>query len=568
MDPANEPVVSMLNEIADILEMTGSDRFRPIAYRRAARTVEGLPKPVAEYIKDGTLGDLPGIGEAISQKISEFVKTGKLQYLEGLRKGIPASLLELLKLQDLGPKKVGRLFAELGVKSIDELEKACREHRVQKLRGFGEKTEEKILRSISFYKGSRRFLLSEGDVAAERVISALAPYARRIAAAGSLRRRKETVGDLDVIATGSPEILERFVSMEGVSTVLSKGETKSSVLLDTGMQVDLRVVEDRCYGAALLYFTGSKDHNVLLRNISIEKGMKLNEYGLFSRDEDKLLSCSTEEEIYRELGMDYIVPELREGRGEIEAAQSHRLPELVEQTDVRGELHVHTDWSDGSSPLEEMIEEAKGLHYSYLGISDHSQSARVANGLSVERMRKQIERIEKLKGKMDGLQLLCGSEVDILADGSLDYPSSILKELDFVIASIHSRFNLERKEMTERIIRAISSEYVTALGHPTGRQIGRREAYAFDADAVFREASEKGVLLEVNGSPERLDLNDPLIIEASRFGCRFLLSTDAHHRSSFQNMKYAIAMARRGWLEARSVANTYPIDRLLARRSQ
>lgn len=563
MDPANEPVVSLLNEIADILELTGSDRFRPIAYRRAARTVEALPKPISEYIRDGTISELPGIGEAISQKIKEFVTTGRLAYLDNLKKGIPESLLELLKLQDLGPKKVGRLFFELKITNMDELEKACLEHRVQKLKGFGEKTEQKILQSIRFYRGSRRFLLSEGDEVAERIIEILRPHVSRIDAAGSLRRRKETVGDIDIIAS-SPrpsEVMDRFTSIDDIETIIAKGETKSSILLKSGIQVDLRVVEDNCYGAALLYFTGSKDHNVQLRNISIDKGMKLNEYGLFRRESEELLSCSTEQEIYATLGLDYIVPELREARGEIEAAASHRLPKLVELKQVRGDLHVHTNWSDGSSPLEEMIEAAKQLHYEYIGISDHSPSEKIANGLSVERMKEQIKRIARLRDKESEIHVLCGSEVDILPDGSLDYPDEILSQLDFVIASVHSRFNMEKQEMTKRLLNAISNDYVTAIGHPTGRQLGRREAYSFDADTVFREAAEKGVLLEINGSPERLDLNDALVMEASKFKCKFLLSTDAHHRTSLLNMKYAIAMARRGWLEAEAVANTLSFSR-------
>ncbi|MEM3851856.1 MAG: DNA polymerase/3'-5' exonuclease PolX [Methanomassiliicoccales archaeon] len=558
MDPANAPVVEMLNQIADILEMTGSDRFRPIAYRRAARTVEALPKPVAEYIRDGTISELPGIGDAISQKIKEFVETGKLEYLEGLKKGIPPTLMELLKLQDMGPKKVGRLYLELGITDMDALEKACLEHKIRGLRGFGEKTEAKILHSIRFYRGSRRFLLAEGDQIVEKMLCALAPLCTRVDAAGSLRRRKETIGDLDIIAasTNPQAVIERFVSIEGVENVLSKGEKKSSITLSGGMQVDLRVVDGREYGAALLYFTGSKDHNVELRNLSIEKGFKLNEYGLFKRGSEEVVAGATEEEVYGALGLDYIVPELREARGEIQAAASHKLPHLIEEAQVKGDLHLHTNWSDGSSSLEEMVAAAKERGYAFAGIADHSASQRVANGLSVERMKKQIERVRKLAEKTVEMRLLCGSEVDILPDGSLDYPDTILKDLDFVIASVHSRFNMEKKEMTERIIKAISNEHVTALGHPTGRQLGKREAYAMDTDAVFQEAAEKGVLLEINGSPERLDLNDSLIIEASKFGGSFLLSTDSHHTTSLSNMRYAVAMARRGWLTADAVGNT------------
>ncbi len=567
MDPANEPVADLLNEIANILEITGTDRFRPLAYRKAARTVEALPKPVSDYISEGRLSDLSGIGEAIAAKITEFVRNGKLEYLENLRKGIPPGLLEMLKLQDVGPKTVARLFAELKITSIDELQKACEEHRVRVLKGFGERTEEKLLQSISFYRGSSgRFLLSEADAIAARVIEQMKPFAGRISAAGSLRRRKETVGDLDIIISfDMPQrVMDALISLPEVKTVLASGETKSSVTLENGIQVDLRVVDDSSYGAALLYFTGSKDHNVILRTISIERNYKLNEYALFSRSGDSVVAGRTEEEVYAALGLDFIPPELREARGEIEAAASHRLPELVRQSDIRGDLHCHTDWSDGSSSLEEMAGAAQKMGYEYIGITDHSRSVKVANGLSDERMDAQIRRIEKLNesGKFR-IRVLCGSEVDILPDGRLDYESDILSRLDYAIGSIHSRFNMEQKEMTERILTAFSNEHLTVFGHPTAREIGRREQIAFSKDRVFSAAKECSVYLEINGSPERLDLNDALIIEASKYGCKFAASTDSHHTSSLSNMQYSLSMARRGWLEAGSIINTTGISGIM-----
>ena len=560
MDPANGPVVDMLNEIADILEITGSDRFRPLAYRRASRTIEALPKPVTAYIADGSVSGLTGVGEAISAKIREFAAEGRLEYLENLRKTIPQGLLEMLKLQDVGPKTVGRLFAELRITNIDELEKACREHRLRELKGFGEKTEEKMLQSIAFYRSGRgRFLLADADVVAAMLVDSLGTHAERISVAGSLRRRRETVGDIDIIASSSEpaRMMDAFIAVPDVQTVLSKGDTKSSVMLKSGLQVDLRVVADGSFGAALLYFTGSKDHNVMLRTVSIERGYKLNEYGLYRRDDGHPAAGKTEEEIYGALGMQYIPPELREARGEIDAAAANRLPVLVEEGDIRGDLHCHTDWSDGSSTLEEMAAAAERRGYEYIGITDHSKSEKVANGLTAQRMDRQIERVRELNSSgRFRVRVLCGSEVDILPDGGLDYDSDILERLDYAIGSIHSRFNMEKKEMTERLLAALSNPHMSIFGHPTAREIGRREPISFDADAVFAAAAEGNVLLEVDGSPSRLDLRDALIVEATGHGCRFVLDSDSHHHSSLSSIRYAVAMARRGWLSKENVINT------------
>ena len=567
MDPANGPVVSMLNEIADILEITVTDRFRPIAYRRAARTIEALPKPIADYISDGSISELPGVGEAICRKVEEFISTGHLEYLENLRKGIPPGLLELLNLQEVGPKTVGRLYLELGIKSIDELQRACEEHRLRDLKGFGEKTEERILQSIGFYRGSStRFLLSKGDEIAAGMLRHLQGYAKTLTAAGSLRRRRETVGDIDIIAVSddSDSVMDRFVSHPDVSIVYSKGETKSSVMLGSGIQVDLRVIDEKSYGAALLYFTGSKDHNVELRNAAIDAGLRLNEYALSKRDNDEFVAGGSEKEVYDALGLDFIEPELRECRGEISAAAAHTLPNLVSEKDIRGDLHCHTNWTDGSSPIEAMIEAAEKRGYGYIGITDHSKSSKIARGLSDEKMERQISRIEKINesGKYT-IRVLCGSEVDILPDGKLDYDDKLLSRLDFVIGSIHSRFNMDKHEMTERILSAISNENLTILGHPTGREIGHRDAYSFDTDRVFGGARERGIALEVNGSPERLDLNDQLILEARKMGCSFVLDTDSHHFTSLSDMGYAISMARRGWLTAADVINTAEFANLM-----
>lgn len=567
MDPANGPVADMLYEIADILEITSTDRFRPIAYRRAARTIEALPKPVGDYIRDGSISELPGVGEAICKKVEEFVATGTLDYLEKLRKGIPPGLLELLKLQEVGPKTVGRLYLELKITSLDELQRACEEHRVSKLKGFGDKTEERILQSIQFYRGSStRFLLAKGDEVAANLLEHLSGYAGLIEAAGSLRRRKETVGDIDIIVASSEPapVMERFVSHPDVSVIYSKGETKSSVLLKSGLQVDLRVVEEGSYGAALLYFTGSKDHNVELRNLAIDRGLKLNEYALSRRDSDAFVAGRSEAEVYAALGLSFIEPELRECRGEIAASAAGGLPHLVDTADIKGDLHCHTNWTDGSSPIEAMIEAAEKMGYGYIGISDHSKSAKVAKGLSEEQMERQIKRVERINasGKYS-IRVLCGSEVDILSDGKLDYDDELLSRLDYVIGGVHSRFNMEKKETTERLLTALSNDYLTVLAHPTGREIGHRDGYAFDTDRIFGAAKDKGVLLEVNGSPERMDLNDQLIMEAHRHGCRFILDTDAHHFTALSNMRYAISMARRGWLSAPDVVNTSDYRSLL-----
>ncbi len=567
MDPANGPVVDMLNEIADILEITGSDRFRPLAYRRAARTIEALPKPVSSYIAEGSVSQLAGVGGAISAKVKEFTTAGRVEYLENLRKTIPSGVLEMLKLQDVGPKTAGRLFAELRVTTIDELEKACREHRVRGLKGFGEKTEEKMLQSIEFYRsGGGRFLLSAADGVAAMLVERLGKYAQRISPAGSLRRRRETVGDIDIIASSAlPEgIMDAFAAMPEVRNILSKGDTKSSVLLTNGLQADLRVVADESFGAALMYFTGSKDHNVVLRTVSIEKGFRLNEYGLFRREDSSAVAGRSEEEIYGALSMQYIPPELREARGEIEAASANALPALVEEGDVKGDLHCHTDWSDGSSTLEEMAAAAEERGYEYIGITDHSGSEKVANGLSAERMHRQIERIHALNSSgRFRVRVLCGSEVDILPDGRLDYDDDILGRLDYAVGSVHSRFNMEKKEMTERLLTALSNPHLSIFGHPTAREIGRRDAITFDADAVFGAAAENGVLLEVDGSPSRLDLPDALIIEAKKHGCGFVLDSDSHHRTSLADVRYAVGMARRGWLEKKDVGNTLGAAELL-----
>lgn len=567
MDPANGPVVNILNEIADILEITGTDRFRPLAYRRAARTIEALPRPIADYIKEGSISELPGVGEAITKKVEEFVSSGKLDYLEKLRLGIPPGLLELLNLQDVGPKTVGRLYIELKITSLDELQRACEEHRVSKLKGFGDKTEERILQSIQFYRGSStRFLLSKGDEVASAMLQHLSGLAKHMTAAGSLRRRKETVGDIDIIVASSEpaEIMERFVAHPDVSIVYSKGETKSSIMLNSGLQVDLRVIEEKSYGAALLYFTGSKDHNVELRNLAIDKGMKLNEYALSSRTGSEFIAGGTEEEVYSALGLQYIEPELREARGEITLAAEGKLPKLVAEEDIRGDMHCHTNWTDGSSPIEAMVEAAEKRGYKYIGISDHSKSSKVAKGLSEEKMERQLKRVEKLNssGKYS-IKVLCGSEVDILPDGKLDYDNELLSRMDYVIGSVHSRFNMDKGEMTGRLLSAMSNDFLTILGHPTGRELGRRDAYSFSTDSIFETAREKHVLLEVNGSPERLDLNDQLILEASRLGCSFVLNTDSHHFTSLANMRYALAMARRGWLTPQQVANTRDFGALI-----
>ncbi len=565
----NRSIADIFTEIADILDIQGENPFRIRSYRNAARTIGEMSESLHDLVKTGrNPEEIPGIGKSIHEKIAEIVKTGKCQSLEELKKKTPPGLTELLRLEGLGPKKVKLLYDELGVDSVDRLEKAARAGRLRDLAGMGEKTEEKILKSIEqFRAGIGRFKLSAGFTYAEALGRYLreVPGVKRLDPAGSFRRRRETIGDLDILAIcpKASKVMDRFVTYGEVKDVISKGETKSSIRLRNGLQVDLRVLDEESYGAALHYFTGSKAHNVAVRERAKGMGLKVSEYGVFrARDEERLTGAG-EEEVFQAVGLPFIPPELREDRGEIAAAEEGKLPKLIELADIRGDLQMHTVATDGKNSIVEMAQKAKELGYSYLAITDHSQAVRVAGGLNEKALAKHLREIEKASGEVAGVRILKGVEVDILGDGTLDLRNDILEECDVVLGSVHSRFNMEEGEMTKRIIRAIRNPCVHILAHPTGRLILEREPYKVNLKEVIQAALDYGVVLEINAYPDRLDLRDVDARMARDMGAKLAISTDAHSAQQLELMKFGVFTARRGWIEAKDVINTYPLDQML-----
>jgi DNA polymerase (family 10) len=569
----NSEVAAVLYEIADLLELQGIG-FKPQAYRRAARNIEQLDRPLSEIAAEGKLDEVPGVGEALSKKIQELLDTGELEYLERLRGEVPEGLARLLDVPDVGPKTAMVLHKELGISSVEQLKEAALAHRLRSLKGFGEKTEERILQGIKVMESKgERMLLGEALPLGEAYVAYLASTQAidRISVAGSLRRGRDTIGDIDILVGDDrpAAVIDAFAAYQGVEEVLMKGPTKCSVRLDGGMQVDLRAVETRSYGAALQYFTGSKEHNVALRTIAVDMGFKLNEYGLFERDGGRLVAGATEEEVYSALGMAYIPPEIRESSGEIEAAREGKVPDLVDMDQVRGDLHNHTDWSDGSAPIGAVVAEAERRGYEYVAITDHTQSLRIANGLSPERLRSQVDAVRRAEKAAGGIRVLAGTEADIKADGSLDMPRSVLKDLDIVIGSVHSKFKMARDEMTRRVVDAVSSGQVDVLGHPTGRLIGQRSAYEMDLPAVLDAAAEHGVCMEVNCFPDRLDLRDVDCRAAGARKVRVSLGTDSHRPEHMGFIRLGVITARRGWLGPADVLNTLgakELDRHLSGR--
>ena len=556
----NAEVAEIFNQVADLLEIEGANPFRVRAYRNAARTIGGLPRSVADMVEEGQdLTELPGIGEDLAGKIEGIVETGSLAQLKEIKRRTPPELADLLKIYGLGPKRVQALREELGIVSREDLEQAARQGKVQQLDGFGEKIEQGILKDIERAKGEEERTLL---MVAEQIVEPLADYLREggrienVIVAGSYRRRKETVGDLDILAASEKgaKAIERFVEYEDVEEVISEGETRSTVVLRSGMQVDLRVVPRDSYGAALLYFTGSKSHNIALRNMALEQDLKINEYGVF-KGEDQIAG-ETEEEIYGIFDLPYIPPELRENRGELEAALEGQLPRMITLEDLRGDLQSHTKASDGKASLKEMAQAAQDRGYEYFAITDHSKYVAVTQGLDAEGLAQQVEEIDRLNGQLDGIVLLKGVEVDILDDGSLDLPDDILKELDLTICSIHSKFDLSREKQTERIIRAMDNPYFNILAHPTGRLIGERAPYDVDMERVMEAAQERGCFLEVNAQPDRLDIHDVYCKMAKEMGLKIAISTDAHSVNELDYLRFGIGQARRGWLEAEDVLNT------------
>ncbi|MBN2336701.1 DNA polymerase/3'-5' exonuclease PolX, partial [Candidatus Bathyarchaeota archaeon] len=550
----NARVAAVLYEIGEILTIK-SDRFRSRAYNMAAQRVTALTEDISDIKDRDELDQIPGVGKSIAATIEEYLETGESKVLQELRESLPHGVPEMIELEGIGPKIAMRLHRELGVVSIETLEEAAKEQRVRTLKGFGPKKEENILKAIEEYRSrSTRFLLGEVLPIIQGILAYMGdiPAVRRVEVAGSARRRKETVGDLDVLVSSTEpgEVTPRFVSMPPVARVLAQGPTKSTVVLENRLQVDLRVIPPESYGAALQYFTGSKEHNVKLRTIGVKEGFKLNEYGLFRRDTDELVAAEDEARIYEALGMRWMPPELRENTGEIEAAMEDRLPSLVELNEVKGDLHVHTDWSDGRATVEEMTVKAAEMGLSYIAICDHTKSLAIANGLDEERLLKQIDEVRRVDEAHPEIRVLAGTEVDILRDGRLDIADEVLAELDWVVASVHSGFKMTEEEMTARIVEAIHSEHVDTIGHPTGRLIQRRSPYAVSLDKVFDAAAEQGVMMEINCFPDRLDLSDVDSRRAKERGVKVSLGSDAHAPAEFEFLSLGVSVARRGWIGA------------------
>ena len=568
----NAEIARLFSETADLMEIAAEDGFRIRSYRNAASVILGYPERVADIVADPErqVTDIPGVGKGLAAVLQEVCERGSFERRDLLLAKYPPTALELLKIQGLGPKSIALLFEHYRVSTVDDLERICREQKLRELPRMGAKLEEKVLRSIAQYRQSAgRFLLNFGH----QTVSELAPWlaetpgVEKITAAGSLRRGRETIGDIDLLATGpgAAAALDRFVQHPRVSEVLGKGANKASVKFGLeGIQVDLRALPSESFGAALQYFTGSKEHNVSLRTRALRMGLSLNEYGLFRIEGEVRVAGETEERIYAALGLPWIPPELRENSGEVDAALEGRLPTLIRSTDIRGDLHMHTTETDGRATLEEMAEAARAMGYEYIAITDHSKALAMANGLDEERVVAFARRVRALDQAALGIRVFSGLECDIRRDGSMDIAEDALAELDFVIGSVHSYMNPEAAEMTDRLLRALESPSMRVLGHPTGRVLLHREAFPFDFDAVVTAAVERGVWLEINASPERLDLGGPQVRAAKARGAKFAVNTDAHHPKHLLNMPYGVMMARRGWLEAADVINTLPLAEFTA----
>lgn len=568
----NREIAAVFEEISNLMKINQNDpkwTFKAAAYDRAKRAIESFHERLDDIARDPKrkLTDIPGIGEDLAKKIVELVETGKCSYHQEQLAKIPASLLDLLQLQTVGPQKVRLFYKEAGVKTIDDLEAAAKAGRLRSLPGMSVKSEENILKALEVYRrAARRFRLDTAYETAEKLTRYLKEFGgvEDVTPSGSLRRGRETVGDLDLLVTGRDQtgIGDHFAKFPEVAQVLAKGEDKVSVKLQNDLQVDIRLLDRESYGAALQYFTGSKEHNVALRERAKKRGWKLSEYGLF--EGEKALARRTEEEIYSKLDLAWIPPELRENMGEIEAAEKGDLPTLVELGDIKGDLQMHTTASDGRASVEEMAQAAKQLGYEYILITDHSKAVTIANGLNEQRAVENIQRIKAARQKVKGIKIWAGTEVDILGDGSLDYPDEILKQFDIVLASVHSRMNMPADEMTTRLVKALANPYIRILGHPTGRQILKRDPFVFDLKKVFAAAKEHGAILELNGNPERLDLCDRHLKLARDRGMKVIISTDAHSPEHFKLMHYGVVTARRGWLSKEDVLNTLPPEKLLA----
>jgi len=562
MPVQNAEIAAMFDQAADLLEIEGENQFRVRAYRRAARTIEGLPQNVRSLIAaHEDLSELPGIGKDLAGKIENIVSSGHFDLLDKLKKELPGDLGEMASLPGLGPKRIKLLYDKVKVRTLDDLRKAIQKGKLRGLHGFGPVIEQKLAAALEKPAPEKRFRLATAEAEAEALVNFLQDKGR-VVVAGSYRRRRETVGDLDILATSkhAAAVCDKLAIYENVEKVLAHGPTRTTVVLRSGIQVDLRAVSEESYGAALLYFTGSKAHNIALRGLAVKRKWKLSEYGLFSGK--RRIAGATEEEVYKKLGLAYIPPEMREDRGEIALAQKGALPRLIAIDDIRGDLHVHSDWTDGTAPLSDMVTAAQARGYSYMALTDHSRRQAMSHGLDPAKIARQCREVDKLNAKLKGFTILKGIEVDILKDGKLDLPDTALAELDVVIASVHSFFDLSSDEQTARILRAMQNPCVSIIGHPTGRLIGEREPYAVDMDRITSAARDLNCCLEINAEPDRLDLNYLHAHMAKSKDVKIAISTDAHSVNAFAYMRYGVDQARRAWLTAADVINTRPLTEL------
>jgi DNA polymerase (family X) len=563
----NQEIANILSELADLLEIEGADNFRVRAYREAAESVKNQSRSLADMAVAGEdLSYLPGIGKSMADKIAEIARTGRLSQLEDQQKRTPASLTDLLNLPGLGPKRVQTLHKKLGIDNLQDLEKAARDKALRDLPGIGQKLEEEILDKLEQHKGyGKRKLLAEVDPEAANLVNHLREHKKVIKAeiAGSLRRRKETVGDLDLVAASKHpvEVMDHFVGYEGIDKILRKGETRSSVLLNSGLQADLRVVAEESFGAALFYFTGSKAHNINLKKIGVDKGWKTNEYGIY--DGKRRIAGKTERELYKTFDLPFIEPELREDRGELETAAKNNLPDLIKLEDVRGDLQLHTKDSDGKSSIKEVAEAARIRGLDYIAITDHSKHIGIVNGMTGEQFLRQMEEIDRLNEELKEIVVLKGIEVDVLENGTLALPDEMIKQSELCLISIHSNFGLNREKQTQRYIKAMDNPNIHGIAHPTGRKIGKREPLNLDMEKLMQAAIERGCFLEINADPQRLDLNDIYCKMAKEMGVKLIISTDAHRIAELDNLQYGVDQARRGWLEAKDVMNTRSLTKFL-----
>jgi DNA polymerase (family X) len=570
-------IAEILDEMGTLLELKGDNPFRSRAFHNASQIISGITEDLSTLVKSQSLTKIKGIGNALADIITDLIMTGVSKQYEELRSSIPKGVLELLRLQGLGPKKVKVLYEKMDIKSVEELKKACEQKLLRSVEGFGAKTEENILKSIEQReRSSDKHRYPQALESAEKIVRMLKGIKgiKRCDYAGSLRRRKEIIGDIDILVsvadTKRSEVFKKFTTYEEVDSILAIGDTKASVILKNGIQCDLRLVKDAEYPFALNYFTGSKEHNVEVRSLARKYGWSLNEYGFTyikeiksSRKDKNIPSCDNEEDIYEALGLHYIPPELRENTGEIEYAQENIIPKLIELSDLRGTFHCHTTASDGLSTLEQMVEAAKNLEWKYLGIADHSQAAAYAGGLSPEKVHTQMKQIDRMNEKDSNFRIFKGTECDILSDGSLDYSDKLLSEFDYVVASIHNKFKMTEDEATKRIIKALKNKYVTILGHPTGRLLLEREGYPVNINEIINVAADYGKAIEINSHPMRLDLDWRYVKYAKERSVRIFINPDAHHVDGLSDVKYGVGIARKGWLEAKDVVNTWPILKVI-----